>query len=97
MKKLVLLLFAGLLLVLASLAPVDAQFFHRMGHANRSRTMKAEHSNKHVRHRDKQRVRKQKPDKNERRRHKEAQRQQKRRAEGAPARAEAPEPEKTTP
>ena len=75
MKKSVLLLLAVLLLVLTGPAPVGAQFFHRMGHANRSKTMKAEHSNKNVRHRDKQtKVKKRKPDNGEKKRHKQAKR-----------------------
>jgi Skp family chaperone for outer membrane proteins len=73
MKKALLLLFAGLLLVLISLAPAAAQQFHRFGHANRSKTLKPQHSSRHVKHRDKtKKVKKRKPENGEKRRHKQA-------------------------
>ena len=97
MKKTLYLLIAGLLLVLISLAPAAAQRFHRIGHANRSNTIESEHANKHVKHRDKQRIKKKKPTKDERRRKKEAKLQQKRRAEGPALQPEAIEPGKTKP
>jgi hypothetical protein len=97
MKKPLLLLFAGLLLVLISLSPAAAQRFHRIGHANRSHTIKPEHTNKHIRHRDKQKTKKHKPDNGESRRHKENKRQEKRRAENPVPTLEATEPEKTEP
>ena len=74
------LLLAGLLLVLVSRGPAAAQQFYRMGHANRSGTLKAERSNHHVRHRDKKNLKKHKPDNGEGRRPKESKRQQERRA-----------------
>ncbi len=100
MKKTLFLLLAGLLLVLISLGPVAAQQFHRMNHANRSKTMKSEHSRKHVRHRDKEKANKRNPKHHEGRRRREAKRQEKRRADGPPALADpaptpTPAPEKT--
>ena len=97
MKKSLLLLVTILVLILTSLAPAAAQRFHRIGHANRSHAVKPEHTNKHVKHRDKQKIKKKKPTKDERRRKKEAKLQQKRRAEGPIPRPEAIEPEKTEP
>lgn len=98
MKKNLFLLLAGLLLVLISLAPAAAQRFHRIGHANRSKTIKAEHSRKHVRHRDKEKTKKRNPKHDERHRRREAKRQQKRRADGPPALANpAPAPEEDKP
>ena len=91
MKKSLFRLIAGLLLVLTALAPVGAQHFHRPNHANRSQTLKAEHSSQNVRHRVKHRIKKARPGKDERRRRREAKRQQKRRDEGGsiPAKATA--------
>ena len=103
MKKPLLLLLASLLLVLTSVAPAAAQWFHRIGHVSKSKTKKSEHTNKRLKHADKHKTKKRNPKHDERRRRKEAQRQEKRRAEGPrlqPATKEpeaAPEPEKTTP
>ena len=82
MKRALLLLIASLCLLLASNAPVEAQWFHRIGHVAKSGTKKAEHSSKHVKRRDKQKTRKRNPNHDERRRRREAKRQEKRRAEG---------------
>ena len=96
MKKNLFLLLAGLLLVLVSLAPVAAQHFRHLGHANNSQTLKAEHSRKNIRQRDKEKPKKRNPKHDERHRRREAKRQQKRRADGPPALANpAPVPEKT--
>ena len=94
MKKSLLLLLASLLLVLTAPAPASAQMFHRMGHANRSRTIKSERSNKHVKHRDKKKVKKKKPENDKSRRRKEAKLQKERRGEGGNIPSEATEPEK---
>ena len=99
MKKTLLLLVASLSLLLATAAPASAQWFHRIGHVGKSKTKKAEHSNKRLKHHDKQKTKKRNPDHDERRRRKEARRQQKRREEGprlAPVTPE-PEPEKSNP
>ncbi|GAB3669668.1 hypothetical protein GCM10027594_34430 [Hymenobacter agri] len=104
MKKPLLLLFASLLLVLTAAAPAAAQWFHRIGHVNKSKTKKSEHSNKRLKHADKHKTKKRNPKHDERQRRKEAKRQAKRRAEGPrllPPDAKepdaAPEPDKTTP
>ena len=97
MKKTLLLLASGLLLVLVSAAPVAAQWFHRIGHVSKSRTKKAEHSDRHVKHRDKQKTKKRNPDHDERRRRQESKRQAKRRAEGSNTLPAATAPEKPTP
>ncbi|MBF9220807.1 hypothetical protein [Hymenobacter ruricola] len=77
MQKALLLLLAGTLLVLTSLAPASAQGFHRFGHANRALTKKKEHSTKHVKHRDKtKKVKKRKPKNGEEKRHKQAKQQE---------------------
>ncbi len=95
MKKILLLLLVGVLM-LVSRAPAAAQSFHRIGHANRSHTIKSERSNKHVKHRDKQKTKKGKPDNGEGRRHKQAKGQEKLKDE-AGNRREASEPEKVEP
>lgn len=103
MKKTLILLVASLLLVLTSVAPAAAQWFHRIGHVNKSKTKKAEHTNKRLKHAAKHKTKKRNPKHDERQRRKEAKRQEKRRAEGPrllPAAKEAeaaPEPAKTTP
>ena len=98
MKKTLLVLAAGLLLVLASIAPAAAQWFHRIGHVAKSGTKKAEHSNKGLKHRERQKSKRRNPHHDERRRRREAKRQEKRRGEGPRTQpAAAPEPEKTTP
>ena len=103
MKKPLLLLVASLLLVLNSVAPAAAQWFHRIGHVSKSKIKKSEHSNKHVKHGEKHKTKKRTPKHDERQRRKEAKRQEKRRAEGPrllPATKEAeaaPEPAKNTP
>ena len=84
MQKSLLLLLAGVLLVLISLAPASAQGFHRFGRANRSLTLKPTHTNKHVKHREKtKKVKKHRPDNGENRRHKQAKRAEIRRESDA--------------
>ena len=56
-----LLLVARLLLVLASVAPAAAQWFRRIGHVSKSRTIKAEYSNQSIKHHDKQKTKKRSP------------------------------------
>ena len=103
MKKTLLLLLASLLLVLTSVAPAAAQWFHRIGHVSKSKTKKSERSNKGVKHSAKHKTKKRNPNHDEGRRRKEVKRQEKRRADGPPLLREAPEPattpepEKTTP
>ena len=97
MKKTLLLLVASLLLVLTSVSLAAAQWFHRIGHVSGSHTKKTEHSNKGLKHHDKQKTKKRRPDHDERQRRKEARRQEKRRAEGPRIQPETTEPKKTTP
>ena len=103
MKKPLLLLTISLLLALTAAAPAAAQWFHRIGHVNQSKTKKYEHSNKRVKHGEKHKTQKRNPKHDERRRRQEAKRQEKRRAEGPRLQPEtkeikaAPELEKTTP
>ena len=103
MKKTLLLLLASLLLVLISVAPAAAQWFHRIGHVSKSKTKKSEHSNKGIKHSAKHKTKKRSPNHDEGRRRKEAKRQEKRRTDGPRLQREAtesaatPEQEKTTP
>ena len=102
MRKSFFILLAGLCLVLAASAPAAAQWFHRIGHVSKSRTKKAEHSNKNVKHASSHKTLKRKPTKDEGYRHRELKRQEKYRAENAgrpleASKPEAVEPEKTTP
>ena len=102
MRKPLLFLFTSLCLVLAASAPAAAQWFHRIGHVSKSRSKKAEHSDKNVKHAGTHKTKKRKSTKNEGYRHRELKRQEKLRAEnaGRPLEATEPaaaEPEKTTP
>ncbi|MET4073460.1 hypothetical protein [Hymenobacter sp. UYCo722] len=98
MKNPLLQFVTSLFLLLASVSPTTAQWFHRIGHVSKSQTKKSEHSNKGVKHSAKHKTKKRNPDHDERRRRKEAKRQEKRRAEGPRLLpAATPEPEKTAP
>lgn len=80
MKKLLLLL--SLFGLLLAAMPAEAQKHHRIGRANKSLSVKGEHSNPKVRHREKKKIEKKKTDKGLKRRQRKDRKQNEKKREG---------------